>query len=314
MSNSASLPPPGVSLVVPTYNCLALTQAFHRSLLATLPKDTAWELIYVDDGSTDGTRDWLASIANETIRVLLNERNLGYAAANNRAVALSRAPLLALLNNDLVLTPGWLEPMLSALRLPHVGIVGNVQFAVGTKLLDHAGIHIDAKARPTHVRVLSGFTPEVTYWPAVTGACCLLKRETWDTVGGFDERFQNGGEDVDFCLKLAAHGLRCAVANRSKILHHVSSSPNRKLRDEHNSFRLTRAWRAELARLALPARTRQITDLELDAALAFDDPAEAIHLTAFRLGLVRLPPCSAVRAVETALLEQEQRWRGMGLA
>ena len=103
---------PHVSVVVPLFNCLELTQAMLASLEATLPRALAVEIILIDDGSTDGTRTWLSTLDPARYRVLLNERNLGYAAANNRAVAVARGKFLALLNSDLELTPGWLEPML----------------------------------------------------------------------------------------------------------------------------------------------------------------------------------------------------------
>ncbi|MES1194676.1 MAG: glycosyltransferase [Opitutus sp.] len=112
MPSPAPVPPdasaprsPRVSFVVPLYNCLGLTQAMLASLQASLPADLALEIIFVDDGSTDGTREWLATLPPD-IRVVLNEKNLGYAAANNRGAALARGEFLALLNNDLILAPG----------------------------------------------------------------------------------------------------------------------------------------------------------------------------------------------------------------
>src|SRR5687767_66385 len=102
-----------VSFIIPLYNCLPLTQAMLASLQATLPAGLAHEIIFVDDGSTDGTREWLATLTAPPFRVLLNERNLGYAIANNRAAAVARGEFLVLLNSDLVLQPGWLEPMLA---------------------------------------------------------------------------------------------------------------------------------------------------------------------------------------------------------
>ena len=73
-----------VSFLIPLYNCLALTQAMLASLRATLPAGLAHEIIFIDDGSTDGTRPWLASLTTDpAIRVVLQRENLGYAAANN---------------------------------------------------------------------------------------------------------------------------------------------------------------------------------------------------------------------------------------
>ena len=106
-----------VSIIIPLYNCLPLTQAMLASLQATLPGRLKHEIVFIDDGSTDGTREWLRTLRGPEFNVLLNERNLGYAASNNRAANVARGEFLALLNNDLILQPGWLEPMLAALGM-----------------------------------------------------------------------------------------------------------------------------------------------------------------------------------------------------
>ena len=96
-----------VSFVVPLFNCLPLTQAMVASLQRTIPAGLEHEIILVDDGSTDGTRAWLDGLSSP-FRTVLNARNLGFAGANNRGAALARGEYLFLLNNDLVLTPGWI--------------------------------------------------------------------------------------------------------------------------------------------------------------------------------------------------------------
>ena len=114
-----------VSFVIPLYNNLALTRGCVESLQATLPAGLAHEIILVDDGSTDGTREWLKTLA-APFHVVLNDRNLGYAVANNRAAAIASGNLLALLNNDLVLLPGWLDPLFRAHRSldAQAGVIG----------------------------------------------------------------------------------------------------------------------------------------------------------------------------------------------
>ena len=148
-----------VSFIIPLYNCLPLTQAMLASLQATLPAGLTHEIILVDDGSTDGTREWLKTLTGDPFRVVFNARNLGYAGANNRAAALARGEFLALLNNDLVLQPRWLEPMLRAHRRlgARAGLVGNVQLETKSGAVDHAGIVLNANGKPEHLRVRPNF-------------------------------------------------------------------------------------------------------------------------------------------------------------
>jgi len=164
---------PALSLIVPLFNQLALTRAMLDSVLATLPAGLRAELLLVDDGSTDGTRAWLAALSDARVRVLLNEQNLGFAATCNRGAAAARAPLLTFLNNDLLFTPGWLEPMLNALTGPDsagVGIVGNLQERALDGELDHAGIAMTPLAKLEHLRSLPPHAPAQLKVLAVTGA------------------------------------------------------------------------------------------------------------------------------------------------
>ena len=242
-------PAPRVSVVVPLFNGLPFTQAMVASLQATLPPGLTHEIILVDDGSTDGTRDWLATLGDPPFRVVLNQHNLGFAAANNRGAAVARGEFLALLNNDLVLTPGWLEPMLSAYaRLGRrAGLVGNIQYRADDGVLDHAGIGVTAQGKIEHLRAQPSPVGGLCEVFAVTAACCVVRREDFLAVGGFDEGFVNGGEDVDLALKLRARGKRTVVALGSSVRHRVSAARGpTTLRDEQNSRRLFQRWPAEL--------------------------------------------------------------------
>jgi GT2 family glycosyltransferase len=248
-----------LSFIVPLYNGLPFTQAMVTSLQATLPAGLTHEIILVDDGSSDGTRDWLATLGDPPFRVVLNERNLGFAAANNRGAAVAHGEFLALLNNDLVLTPGWLEPMLAAHAClgRRAGLVGNVQYRADDGTLDHAGIGVTTQGKIEHLRALPKSVGGLSEVFAVTAACCLVPREDFLAVGGFDEAFINGGEDVDLALKLRARGQCTVVALASSVRHHVSAARGpTTLRDEQNSRRLFQRWPAELERAIAQAWRR----------------------------------------------------------
>ncbi len=250
-----------VSIITPLFNRLDLTRAYLSSLESTL-RQWRYEIILIDDGSTDGTRDFLRTLPPERCRIVLNDAPQGYAANNNAGARLARAPLLCLLNNDTVLLPRWLEPMARlANTLPDVAFVGNVQREPVSGLIDHYGIFFDHEGQAIHAGKNAAIAPAEDYleWPAVTAACGVVRRQVFLDLGGFDETFRNGFEDVDFCLRAHTRGYRHFVANRSVIYHHVSASPGRKAHDQPN-FRLFRErWLDRLtqefrARQTLPAR------------------------------------------------------------
>jgi GT2 family glycosyltransferase len=307
---------PAFSFIIPLYDCLELTQAGLASLRATLPTDLAYEIIFVDDGSTDGTRPWLTTLGPPH-RVVLNERNLGYAAANNRAAAIAQGEWLVLLNNDLVLLPGWFESLRRAHASlgPRAGLVGNVQLDVRSGLVDHAGIVINRQGKPVHDRTppswLARLFRPVRPVPAVTGACLMVRRDLWQQLGGFDEGYMNGGEDIDLCFRARAAGYINAVARRSVIRHHVSSSPGRKLRDEENSYRLSRRWHREFVASA-PEATRDWCREYLAMTLPNPESAKyqlARHALLHALCLQPVPPHEAIADLEAAQGREFAEWR-----
>jgi len=312
-----------VSFITPLFNCLPLTQAMLASLQSTLPPGLDHEIILVDDGSTDGTRAWLATL-RPPIRVVLHERNLGYAAANNRGAALATGDILALLNNDLVLTPGWLPPMLAALHRPgeRAGVVGNVQRAIATRAIDHAGMCVDLQGRPEHIRELppplSRVLAPVRQVPFVTGACMLVRTAVWRELGGFDEGFVNGCEEVDFCLRARAAGRVNVVALRSVIGHHVSASPGRNARNLQNIRRLTLRWRDELARLGARRWCGEFLRREWLASGPAAGFARAAAALGYALHLRTDPPAFALdgmhAAIAAEMAHQDRLLTGTGRA
>jgi GT2 family glycosyltransferase len=130
--------------------------------------------------------------------------------------------------------------------------------------------------------------------PAVTGACLLVARDLWTQLGGFDEAYVNGGEDIDLGFRARALGRVNAVALRSVVRHHVSSSPGRKARDEQNSHRLACRWHREFLAAADYGRREWCLDW-LAAALA--------HVAG-----IRRAPAEAVIGVARGLAAEFSRW------
>jgi hypothetical protein len=127
-------------------------------------------------------------------------------------------------------------------------------------------------------------------------------------MGGFDEGFSNGGEDVDLCLRLRASGRINAVALRSIVRHHISASPGRKLRDEENSYRLATRWRTELEQLATRRWCWDFLICEWSGARDPSSHAEARAILAYSLHLRRTPPPPAVAGIRAAMDHELARW------
>jgi GT2 family glycosyltransferase len=302
-----------VSFVIPLYNCLALARECLRTLQDTLPPRLSHEVVLVDDGSSDGTREWLAGLRLPApTRVMLNDANLGFGGACNRGAAAAQGELIFLLNSDLVLLPGWFEPMRAAFaRFADAAVVGNVQLSAATGALDHAGLFINYQGKPAHDTAFPRSDRASGYRcvPAVTGACVALRREDWREFGGFDESYVNGSEDVDLCLRARAAGRRNFVALRSVVRHHVSQSPGRKLRDEANSRRLAERWRPELAQLAAADWCRHYLETQWNGAHDPEEFGQAAHALLHRLGWVARPGDYAARGAQRALEFELERWR-----
>lgn len=314
------------SFIIPLYNCLPLTQAMLASLPATLPPGLAHEIIFVDDGSTDGTREWLAGLCQPAVslsnppvpvsapcRTILNEKNLGFAGACNRGAAAATGEFLFFLNNDLVLRPRWLEPMLDALaRFPDAGLVGNVQLNAATGAVDHAGIYFNHQGKPAHRTDL----PPTTRWfgwpawrevDALTGACFGLRRSTWLQLGGFDEGFRNGCEDIDLALRASAAGLRHYVALRSVVRHHISASAGRNLRNEENTYRLVRRWRERIQLCAARDWSHQQIVDHADRSGVMD--YAMVQSALAYLMVLPTAPAAVREGVAAAVARELQRWR-----
>jgi GT2 family glycosyltransferase len=280
------------------------------SLQQTVPDGLLHEIIFVDDGSTDGTRAWLGGLTGNC-RAILNEKNLGFAATCNRGANSAQGDHLFFLNNDLVLMPHWLEPMLALFdRFTDVGLVGNVQLNSSTNAVDHAGVYFNPKGKPEHdtarplYRRLTGYRRV----SALTGACFTVRAETWRQLGGFDEGFRNGGEDVDLCLRAEANGLRNYIALRSVVKHHISQSSGRKLRDEQNSQRLMLRWQEPIAeKMARVWCWHHLATFWPDPR-DFPDQTLAREAFYYVLHLRSRPPAAAKTGAQEAIKIELDRW------
>lgn len=232
-----------LSIITALHNCVDLTRVYIDSILETVDHPN-WELILVDDASSDSTSEFLDSVASR-FTVLRNPENMGYARSNNRGESVATGTILAFLNNDLTLSKGWLEPMLETIEnAPQAGAVGNIQINPGSGLIDHAGVFFGLDGMPRQARKNRAAFPATptTEWNAVTAACMLMRRSVFIEAGRFDEAYRNGFEDIDLCVKLRTMGFRHYVCNNSRILHHVSQSPGRHRHNSANEVLFRDRW------------------------------------------------------------------------
>jgi len=245
---------PDVSIIMPVFNKLPLTEpcveSIHRQGAAC-----TFEIVVVDNGSTDGTPQWLAEQERAgRLRSVANPDNLGFARGCNLGAAHARGRYLLFLNNDMEVTPGWLEPLVATLdQDPEAGIVG-ARLLFADETIQHGGVALVQVTKDgwTHIGGLhlSYQMPSdhqgarnAQYMQVVTGACLLIRPEVFAAVGGFDERYWNGNEDVDLCLKARELGWDVVYRGESVVYHYESQSgPERFSQVQENVKLFNRLW------------------------------------------------------------------------
>jgi GT2 family glycosyltransferase len=227
---------PAVSIVIPVWNKVEYTHACLVRLQAVTPAGT-YEVVLVDNGSTDATPDLLAALSGD-VKVVRNEQNLGFARACNQGAAVAGGRYLLFLNNDTEPHPGWLEPLVEVLdEEPDVGVVGS-KLLFPNGLVQHAGVWVITDEDRHEMHGYHRLYLAVPDDPAVearadlqvvTGAALAIRRELF--------------EDVDLCLKVRKAGHRVVYEPRSTLTHHESvSGPERFARASDNVRRLNDLW------------------------------------------------------------------------
>lgn len=212
---------PLVSIVIPVYNQWSTTWECLVSILRNT-EGISYEVIVADDSSQDETVH-IATLA-PGVRHITNEINIGFLRNCNRAARDAKGKYLLLLNNDTIVQPDWLAPLIQAMEQnDEVGMVGpmllypngRVQEAGGIIWRDGSGWNYgrhDVPDRPEY-----NYIKETDY---ISGACLLLKRTLWDEIGGFDERFAPAYyEDTDLAFEVRRRGYRVLYQPLSRVVH-----------------------------------------------------------------------------------------------
>jgi GT2 family glycosyltransferase/glycosyltransferase involved in cell wall biosynthesis len=218
---------PKVSVIVLCYNNLALTQA----CLASVERHSHWpdlELVVVDNASSDGTPEALRQFAatRPWVKLVLNDKNLGFAAGNNVGLAAATGEILVMLNNDTQVSPGWIHGLWRHLdRDPGLGLVGPVTNNIGNEAKIDVGYADTADMPPWAATRAVRHANQQTNSRVLAFFCVALRRKVYEQIGGLDESFGLGFfEDDDYCNRVRAAAWRLAIAEDVFVHHHLSAS------------------------------------------------------------------------------------------
>jgi GT2 family glycosyltransferase len=232
-----------LSIIIVNWNGGELLRSCLRSI-AEAPPSVSYDIVIVDNASSDDSVAWLRSAAVSTllpgidVHLIENADNAGFSKANNQAIAYTRAPMLFLLNPDTEVIAGAIDTLISCLNSdPRIGACGprllntdgSVQHSVWRNpptaweiLITGVGLW---RLIPRGLRgrlLLGGHWDHATRRavPMLFGAAILARRKMIDEVGGLDERFHMYGEDYEWCLRIIRAGWQLIFEPAASVIHH----------------------------------------------------------------------------------------------
>lgn len=226
------LPQPLVSIIIPTRDRIDLLAMCVDSIIKRTSYSN-YEVIIIDNGSVDdATQVFFDGLPKDRFRIMRDESPFNFSALNNKAARIAYGEFLCLMNNDIeILTPDWLEEMVSFAVRSDVGCVGaRLWYPDGS--LQHAGVilGIGGVAGHVHLRLERGNTgyfdravlPQS--FSAITAACLLVRRCVFEEVSGLNENLAVAYNDIDFCLRVRNAGYRNVWTPYAEMNHHESAS------------------------------------------------------------------------------------------
>ncbi len=253
-------------IVIPIWNQPELTQRCLASVQTTTRNP--FRLILIDNGSDAPTQEALDRFkakASCDVQIIRNPKNLGFIKAVNQGIRRATAPWICLLNNDTVVTSGWLEEMIRvASNDPKIGLVNPTSNSLGFK---PTGISLDQYAG--QLKAQAGQWTELT---TALGFCLLSRRNLYEQVGLLEESYGMGNfDDDDLSNRVKQQGMRCVRASAAYVHHEEKASfrnlPNWEAAFERNRRQYEARWGKKLRILIAPANGPELTPFPVEGVL-----------------------------------------------
>jgi GT2 family glycosyltransferase len=273
-------PLPRVSVIIPTRDHFKVLRECVSSLIQVTAYSN-YEIVIMDNGSSEPeTLSYLSDLGTKSnVKVIRVDAPFNYSALNNQGARAASGQVLALLNNDIQITePLWMDRLVAHAMRPGTGAVG-CRLLYPNNTVQHAGVLLGFQSVAGHYHLRTsansaGYMGRAVidqFVSAVTGACLFVRRDRFEAVGGLDEQLAVAFNDVDFCLKIQASGLRNVYAGSVTCFHHESIS-----RGQDTTLEKMERSTMEVLRM----RTRWGEDLKSDPAY---NPNLCLELRSFAI-------------------------------
>ncbi len=218
-----------IDIVILNWNGLQFLKQYLPGLVKYTPENIA-QIIVADNGSSDGSIEWLSTNHPNRIKTIALDRNYGFAGGYNRALAQLSSKYFLILNSDVEVSEAWLPPLIKAIEPTEIAaVMPKIKSLREKDFFEYAGASggfIDRWGFPfCRGRILDELEKDTgqyndtreVFW--VTGACMLIKSELFKEVGGFDDHFFAHMEEIDLCWRLKTSHYKLLVVPESEVYH-----------------------------------------------------------------------------------------------
>ena len=210
------------SFIIPTINQTSLVNQCVESLIKHHHDRNDYEIIIIDDGSDQQTKDYLSDIKSID-RLIFNQSNSGFSATVNKGIEVATGDVIVLVNNDIIFTKNITNSISATLSKDKtIGIVG-AKLLYPNGLVQHAGVVRTGSHTFGHIyKNLKSNIPQIAiekFYPAVTGALFAITRKCMNVVGKFNEDFFVACEDVEYCLRAWQSGFKVLYSPDVEAIH-----------------------------------------------------------------------------------------------